>query len=67
VGLGAAVVPACVREWIVGIEDATELMRDVADLVARGDIEAAQRLLPAEFPYPLAPETVLRLGVLPPR
>jgi hypothetical protein len=63
IGLGVPVVPAYVREWIVGIQDATETMRSVAELVLRGDTEAARTLLPTEMPYLVEPTTALRLGM----
>jgi hypothetical protein len=63
VGLGPPVVPAYVREWVVGIEDATGTMRAVAELVARGETGTAEAMLPAEAPYPVAPEVALRLGM----
>jgi Domain of unknown function (DUF4291) len=63
IGLGAAVVPAYVREWIVGIDEATSTIRSVADLVANGDTAGARALLPIETPYPVPATTARRLGM----
>lgn len=41
-------------------------MRDVAELVARGETEAAEALLPAEAPYPVGQEVAFRLGMAAP-
>jgi hypothetical protein len=38
-------------------------MRSVAELVLRGDTEAARTLLPTEMPYLVEPTTALRLGM----
>ncbi|MFC0599959.1 DUF4291 domain-containing protein [Streptomyces palmae] len=51
-------------EWTVGITDVTGLAREIHALVRAGDLPAATRLLPAERPYPAAPELLAPL--LPP-
>ncbi|MFI0469372.1 DUF4291 domain-containing protein [Saccharopolyspora sp. 5N102] len=53
IGLGGAAVDRYVDDWTVSITDVTPLMRKTAELVAVGNLEAAEAALPAEAPYPL--------------
>lgn len=55
VGLGPAVVGEYVDDWIVGIEDVTDLARRVH----QGDLAG----VPEERPYPVAPDVATRLGM----
>ncbi|HST62993.1 MAG TPA: DUF4291 domain-containing protein [Longimicrobium sp.] len=56
IGLRGEAVRRYVDEWIVGITDVTPLSHDIRRLVQSGDLDAAQRLLPGEAPYPVNPE-----------
>jgi len=62
VGLRGEAVRRYVQEWITGISDVTDLMRNVGAHVASGNIEQASALLPAERPYPLPEDLVSRLN-----
>jgi hypothetical protein len=53
VGLGGESVDRYVDEWITAIEDCAPLAHEIAGLVAAGDRDAAQRLLPVERPLAL--------------
>lgn len=60
IGIGGKAVDKYVDEWIVSIEDVTDSMREISRLVASGELDAAQRALPVEQPYPL-PDEVARI------
>lgn len=50
-------------EWILGIEDATPLMREISALVRSAKPGLVMDgLLPLERPYPVAPELAERIG-----
>ncbi|MGV2919644.1 DUF4291 domain-containing protein [Streptomyces alfalfae] len=49
-------------EWTVSITDVTALARDVHALVRAGDLSAAEKLLPAERPYPAGDAELAHLG-----
>ncbi|MFI0237184.1 DUF4291 domain-containing protein [Streptomyces sp. NPDC016845] len=51
-GLSGEAVRRYADEWLVSISDVTPRVREVRELVAGGDVEAAATLLPAELPYP---------------
>lgn len=57
VGLGEAVVPAYVDDWIVRLTDITEQAREVQHAVTDNPA-----LLPAERPYPLPSEIARTIG-----
>lgn len=57
VGLGPAVVREYVDDWIVGIDDVTDLARRAH----QGDLAG----VPEERPYPVAPDVAARLGMAP--
>jgi hypothetical protein len=59
VGLSGEAVDAYVQEWIMGIEDVTSLCKEVEAAVRSGDRDRAERLAPAEVPYPL-PDSIAR-------
>ena len=59
VGLTGEAVDRYLDEWIVGIQDVTELMVRVGQLVAEGKADEARALLPEERPYTL-PDGVAR-------
>ncbi|WP_198370195.1 DUF4291 domain-containing protein [Roseomonas rosulenta] len=61
-GLRGVALDRYVDEWTLRIEDATPLAHRIAALVARGDTEAAQALLPREAPYPAPPSPGLELS-----
>lgn len=55
VGLGPAVVGEYVEDWVVGIDDVTDLARQAQ----QGDLTG----VPVERPYPVAPDVAARLGM----
>ncbi|MDA3643571.1 DUF4291 domain-containing protein [Saccharopolyspora indica] len=62
IGLGGEAVHHYVDDWIVALTDVTPAMRETAELVAAGDLEAARASLPKEDPYPLPENIARRLG-----
>ncbi|EEP76040.1 ATP-dependent RNA helicase DHX8 [Uncinocarpus reesii 1704] len=62
VGLSGEAVERYVDEWIVAIEDVTELMVGMGRLVAEGKIEEARELMPVEKAYPLPEEVAKVVG-----
>jgi hypothetical protein len=62
VGIGRELIRAYAQEWVVGLADLTPTVRKVAALVQAGRGAQAQRLLPAERPFPLGPELARRVG-----
>ncbi|EAW23763.1 DUF4291 domain-containing protein [Aspergillus fischeri NRRL 181] len=56
IGLSADAADKYVDEWIVGIADVTEAMRQIEKCLAEGRTEDAARLMPAEEVYPLSEE-----------
>lgn len=62
IGIGEACVPAYVNEWTVRIEDVTETVTKIHDLVTAGELDEARRLVPHEAPYPVSTETAARIG-----
>jgi len=64
VGLSGIAVDRYVEDWTVGIADVTGLAREIHGLVRKGDLEAAEHLLPRERPYPLSPDAAGTIGAL---
>lgn len=62
VGLQGEAVRRYVDEWMVGLDDVTDLAHDVHHLVGAGDPEAAMTLLPVERPYPVPTELQAIIG-----
>lgn len=62
IGLSGDAVDRYVDEWIVSIEDVTEKMLKMGQLVAAGELEEAQKLMPVEEPYPLPEEVAKAVG-----
>jgi len=54
VGIGRDLIRTFTDEWIVGLTDLTAQVRKAAALTRTGHAAKAQRLLPAERPYPLS-------------
>ena len=52
VGLSGEAVSRYVHEWTRRISDVTPLAHRIGALVAHGDLNEAQALLPVERPYP---------------
>lgn len=52
IGLSGAAVRAYVKDWIVGIDDVTALVRQIGERVEGGALGEAESLLPKERPYP---------------
>lgn len=62
VGLSGEAVRRYCDEWIVGIEDVTDLAHRVHEAVRGGDGLKAEELLPRELPYPLPLEVARVIG-----
>ncbi|MEU6714738.1 DUF4291 domain-containing protein [Nonomuraea sp. NPDC046802] len=60
VGLSGEAVRRYVEEWTLGIEDVTDLAREVRAALTRGD--DVSPLLPAERPYPLSADIMETIG-----
>ncbi|EAW14956.1 DUF4291 domain-containing protein [Aspergillus clavatus NRRL 1] len=56
VGLGGEAVERYVDEWIVGITEVTETMREIEQCMEEGRMEEARALVPLEEEYPLSEE-----------
>jgi Domain of unknown function (DUF4291) len=65
VGLSGKAVEAYLDQWIIRIEDVTDLARRTHALVTGNDMVAAQRELAPELPYPLASDIAKRIGCTP--
>ncbi|MBO3738788.1 DUF4291 domain-containing protein [Actinoplanes flavus] len=61
VGIGRALIRAYADHWVVGLTDLTPTVHKIDALIRSGQAAKAQRLLPPERPYPLAPATARRL------
>ncbi len=61
IGLSGNAVDRYVEEWTAGIEDVTEVAREIHALVRAGRDAAAIRLLPDELPFPLPAEIAKRV------
>jgi hypothetical protein len=57
IGLGGEAAHRYVSDWIVRIDDVTDLAHDLHQLVIAGRVDDAADKLPAEGPYPL-PERI---------
>jgi Domain of unknown function (DUF4291) len=66
-GLSGPSVREYVSEWVVGIEDICELVREVHEAVEARQLDAARASLPAERPYPLSAGLAAHIGAGPPR
>ncbi|GIH26143.1 hypothetical protein Aph01nite_44530 [Acrocarpospora phusangensis] len=67
-GLSREAVHRYVDEWIVGIEDVTDLAHRIHALLRDpGSCKAAESALPAERPYPLPEEIAATCGMRPPK
>ncbi len=67
VGLSGEAVTRYVDDWIVGIQDVTDLAHHIHDLVRNGDHGAATAALPDERPYALPTDLAAPLGIFPER
>ncbi|MCW8375971.1 DUF4291 domain-containing protein [Streptomyces justiciae] len=63
VGIGRELIRTFTDEWIVGLTDLTPQVRKAAALTQTGHAAKAQRLLPAERPYPLSRTLESRLSL----
>lgn len=63
VGIGPGLARAYASEWIVGIQDLTELSHRIHGLVSAGKSEAAADLLPPSAPYPATAAMRRALGM----
>jgi hypothetical protein len=62
IGLSGEAASRYVREWITSLADITATAREICDLVAAGNLTAAQAKLPAERPYPLPASLKTAIG-----
>lgn len=53
IGLGGEAVSRYLDQWIVRIEDLSELVTEVHSLILAGDVAGAEKLRPIEYPYDL--------------
>lgn len=65
VGLSGSAVDAYVDDWIVGIEDITDVVRDLRGMMS-DDATAVDCHLPPERPYPLPDAVARTIGATPP-
>ncbi|PCK06000.1 MAG: hypothetical protein COA42_17750 [Alteromonadaceae bacterium] len=63
IGLSNEAVPLYVNEWVQNISDVTELAADIHNLVEQSELAAANKLLPAESPYPVSDSITERLDM----
>ena len=63
VGLGRSLLEDYTQRWITEIRDLTALTQKLRGLRRDGDYALAERLLPAQRPYPAPPELKQRLGI----
>jgi hypothetical protein len=63
VGLAADAVDKYVHEWIVDIQDVTQLAIEIGELVAGADLTTARSLLPIEWVYPTPPDVAQKIGI----
>lgn len=63
VGLSRHIIDHYVDEWILDIQDMTQLVRKIHRLINDGNAAKAKRLLPPERVYPIGPELATRIGV----
>ena len=63
IGLGGASVAKYCDEWIAGIDDVTDLARQVHGELTEHGPEAAANLLPAERAYPVPDAVAERIGM----
>jgi hypothetical protein len=62
VGLSGEAVRRYCDEWIVGIEDVTDLAHRVREEIGSGGDLKAEQFLPRELPYPLPPDVAQVIG-----
>ncbi|MEM7226743.1 MAG: DUF4291 domain-containing protein [Pseudomonadota bacterium] len=62
VGLSGDAVTRYVEDWIVSIEDRTDLAEELHRLIQNGQQGLASERLPRERTYPLPPELAARIG-----
>ncbi|MEV0134640.1 DUF4291 domain-containing protein [Dactylosporangium sp. NPDC050688] len=62
VGIGRELIRQYAADWVVALTDLTPTVRKIAALVQTGRTAEAQRLLPAERPFPLDPAVARRIN-----
>lgn len=62
IGLRRTALDRYVDSWILTIADVTPRAHAIREMVDSGDLDGAQRALPAELPYPLAPDLARHIG-----
>jgi hypothetical protein len=63
VGLSRHIIRRYVEEWVVNIQDYTPLVRKLYDLIQRGHVDKAVKLLPKEKVYSVDAATAKRLMI----
>ncbi|GAA1623752.1 DUF4291 domain-containing protein [Catellatospora bangladeshensis] len=61
VGIGRTLIRTFADEWVTGLTDLTPTVHRIDTLVRAGKHAQAQRLLPAERPYPLGADLARRI------
>lgn len=64
VGLTREAIRLYATEWIVHFEEVTDLAKEMHELVTSGDLDAARRRLPEEWPYALSEALATRIGAV---
>lgn len=64
-GLSGSIVREYVHDWVIGIDDITERVREIHDAVQRGELDAAHAALPPERPHSLPPDLAAHIGAGP--
>jgi hypothetical protein len=63
VGLSRHIIEQYVNDWVVKIEDYSNLARKIYRLINSGQLAKAREFLPKERIYPVTPSTGRRLGL----
>lgn len=65
VGLSGPIVREYVHDWVIAIDDITDRVREIHELVQDGQLDAAHAALPPERPYVLPPDLATHIGAGP--
>jgi hypothetical protein len=61
-GLSGSIVREYVHDWVIGLDDITDRVREIHEAVRDGRLDAARAGLPPERPYSLPPELAAHIG-----
>jgi len=64
-GLSGSIVREYVHDWVIGIDDITDRVREIHEAVRLGQVDAARAALPQERPYSLPLELAAHIGAGP--